>query len=176
MKFSTTLALVSGMASIASAERPEINGRIVEPTINDSAKPVSGVNEQPTTHLFETCTDTPIVIPGRSSSITIHKVARDGDSGTCDIDTTNGANVSTYYPDAGYAGSDSCVYEACDVVDGIMDIEECSEVTFTINVKDCSLVEDVSDTAESMPDTYKKVRRRRDGYASCVYKSRNDNV
>ena len=123
------------------------------------------VIEHPT-HLFETCTDTPIVLPGRSSSTTIHKVARDGDSGTCDIDTTNGANVSTYYPDTGYEGSDSCVYEACDVVDGIMDIEECSEVTFTINVKDCSLVEDVSDTVESMPDTYKKVRRRRrDGYA-----------
>ena len=126
------------------------------------------VIEQPTTHLFETCTDTPIVLPGRSSSTTIHKVARDGDSGTCDIDTTNGANVSTYYPDTGYEGSDSCVYEACDVVDGIMDIEECSKVTFTINVKDCSLVEDVSDTVESMPDTYKKVRRRKMVCTSCV--------
>ena len=126
------------------------------------------VIEQPTTHLIETCTDTPIVLPGRSSSTIIHKVARDGDSGTCDIDTTNGANVSTYYPDAGYEGSDSCVYEACDVVNGIMDIEECSEVTFTINVKDCSLVEDVSDTVESMPDTYKKVRRRKMVCTSCV--------
>ena len=47
MKFSTiTLALVSGMASIASAERPESNGRVVDPIINDSAKPVSVVEEQ----------------------------------------------------------------------------------------------------------------------------------
>ena len=54
MKFSTstiTLALVSGMASIASAERPKSNGRVVNPMINDSAKPMSAVEEQGQRHL-----------------------------------------------------------------------------------------------------------------------------
>ena len=52
MKFSTiTLALVSGMASIASAERPKSNGRIINPMINDSSKPMSAVEEQGQRHL-----------------------------------------------------------------------------------------------------------------------------
>ena len=106
------------------------------------------VIEQPR-QLFETCTDTPIVLPGRSSTTTIRKVAHDGYSGTCGIDTTNGAIVSTYYPDAGYEGSDSCVFEACDVMDGIMDIEGCREVTFTIIVKDCSSAKDVPDSTKT---------------------------
>lgn len=70
--------------------------------------------------------------------------------------------VIIYFPNPGYMGTDSCIYEACavDQETGEMDKTKCHQATISININDCPVDEPSSNEPTMVPPEV--VRERMD--------------
>jgi hypothetical protein len=84
------------------------------------------------------------------SSQTIHSTGGTGAGVTGPGDDIR-KEVIMYFPNPGYMGTDSCIYEACaiDQATGEMDMTNCHQATISINISDCP-VEGSSSNAPTM--------------------------
>lgn len=84
------------------------------------------------------------------SPLKLNNIIENGEYGSCAIAGGTGTGVTgpgadirkeviIYFPNPGYMGTDSCIYEACaiDQDTGEMDKTKCQQATISINVNDC---------------------------------------
>lgn len=82
----------------------------------------------------------------------IYSTGGDG-SGLSGLGADIQKEVIIYFPNPGFMGSDSCVYEACaiDQESGEMDMTKCVQATIFINVSDCPVDETSSNVPTMVP-------------------------
>ncbi|KAL7440293.1 hypothetical protein ACHAXH_007022 [Discostella pseudostelligera] len=98
------------------------------------------------------------------SPLKLNNIIENGEFGSCAITGGEGTGLSgpgadirkeviIYFPNPGFMGSDSCIYEACAINQeaGEMDMTKCVQATVFINVSDCPVDETSSNVPTMVP-------------------------
>ena len=77
----------------------------------------------------------------------LNSIIKDGDAGDCVVATLRTGTVVAYFPNLGYQGMDTCIYEACENINSVDDRDGgmkeyttglCRQTALYIQVNDCS--------------------------------------